>query len=139
MSTTIQRTTTLEIILCTSCGITFAAPDFFLEARRKTGDLFYCPNGHGRVYRESELDKARKEADQLRTQLTASRDQRNAAEAAADTARRSAAATRGHLTRERRRSAAGVCPCCHRSFKQVRAHMRGQHPDFVTEHLGANT
>lgn len=53
---------------------------------------------------------------------------------------RSHSTTRGHLTRERKkkeqletRAANGVCPCCHRTFKQLARHMKTKHPDFPGE------
>lgn len=33
--------------------------------------------------------------------------------------------------RLRRRTAAGVCPCCNRSFVQLARHMKTKHPDHV--------
>lgn len=29
------------------------------------------------------------------------------------------------------RVSAGTCPCCNRSFKQLAAHMKNKHPDYV--------
>jgi hypothetical protein len=34
------------------------------------------------------------------------------------------------MTRIKKRVAAGVCPCCNRSFKDLARHMAGQHPDY---------
>lgn len=48
-----------------------------------------------------------------------------------DRMERSAAAQRGVLTRLKNRVAAGVCPCCHRSFKQLSEHMKMKHPDYT--------
>lgn len=39
-------------------------------------------------------------------------------------------AQKGQNTRLKNRIAAGVCPCCNRSFQNVARHMAGQHPDF---------
>jgi hypothetical protein len=53
---------------------------------------------------------------------------------------RSHAATRGVVTRKkneakklRERARAGVCPCCHRTFKQLAAHMANKHPDYAEQ------
>lgn len=42
-------------------------------------------------------------------------------------------AQKGQNTRLKKRIAAGVCPCCNRSFANLREHMAGQHPDFTGE------
>jgi len=55
---------TLVNMQCGECGIQFAVPDFFNEERKKTGKGWFCPNGHSRVYRESDADKFRRERDQ---------------------------------------------------------------------------
>jgi hypothetical protein len=58
----------------------------------------------------------------------------DAAERATSSPRgRSHAATKGHVTRKKRqleRVASGVCPCCNRSFVNLRRHMKTQHPEF---------
>ena len=45
-------------------------------------------------------------------------------------AERSNRALRGHLTRQRKRAAAGMCPCCRRTFENVARHMESQHPGY---------
>lgn len=44
--------------------------------------------------------------------------------------RRAHAATKGQLTKTKKRIANGVCPCCNRSFANLERHMAGQHPDY---------
>ena len=66
----------------------------------------------------------RRRLRQAEARETHERDQREAAE-------RSLAAQRGVTTKLRKQIAAGVCPCCHRSFQNLRRHMDGQHPDFA--------
>lgn len=44
---------------------------------------------------------------------------------------RSHAATRGHLTRTKKRGGHGVCPCCNRTFQQLARHMKSKHPDYA--------
>jgi hypothetical protein len=123
---TVIRQITLEDVRCGACDITFAAPDYFIAARRQDGAKFYCPNGHTLLFEEGENERLRKRLETCQTQLTHERDQREAAE-------RSNAALRGVVTRktsEARRVANGVCPCCNRSFTNLRRHMSGQHPDY---------
>jgi hypothetical protein len=120
---------TLELIpeTCCNCGIVFGMPDGLLEQRVKDGKSFWCPVGHGMSYTKKET---------LEQELEATRDtlarQRNAtalARAAEDAERRRHAATKGHLTRTKRRANGGVCLDCKRYFKQVDQHRAKMHPE----------
>ena len=53
--------------------------------------------------------------------------ERNARQSAED----SLVAMRGVNTKLKKRVAAGVCPCCQRSFINLRRHMTTQHADYV--------
>lgn len=128
-------TLTPEITLvthqCGECGITFAMPDHFRDQRRETGQGFYCPNGHCRVFTETEAARLRRELaaskrrqEWAESRATHERDQREAAE-------RSNSALRGVVTRTKRRAAAGVCQCCSRTFQDVARHMASQHPNYA--------
>lgn len=97
-----------------------------LDSRRKSGGSFYCPNGHSLSFTETEVDRLRKQLAGKDAALVHVRDQRDAAE-------RALKSQKGANTRLRKRIAHGVCPCCHRTFKQVSAHMDRMHPDYVAE------
>ena len=119
------HTATLVAIECGECGVTFAATETFIAARRADHRTFYCVNGHSRYYpQKSEAEKLRARLRSVEAQLTSTSDQLQATE-------RQRRAQKGQVTRLRNRIAAGVCPCCNRSFQDVRAHMQGQHPDFA--------
>lgn len=118
----------LEVHDCCVCGIHFGVPPRLTQQKREKGGTFYCPNGHQLGWDETELDRLRKQAERARAAQTAANDQRAAAE-------RSNRALRGVITRERRRVANGLCPCCKRSFANLAQHMSGQHPDYVSESL----
>lgn len=131
------HTTCLEVHECGKCGIIWGCPEDYLDARRRDGQTFYCPNGHGRVFRETDLDRERKRATQLERQLASSRDTADRWKQNAERERRSAIAYKGHLTRIRNRIANGVCPVpgCKRSgFTRVMAHIASQHPDWLHDH-----
>jgi len=123
---TITGTLILTTMDCCSCGVVFAAPEVFVQKRRESGENFYCPNGHSLCFRDSEVKRLRRQAEQQAGRLRHLEDQRDAAE-------RSRSALRGVNTRLRRRVAAGVCPCCNRSFQDLARHMAGQHPTFGAE------
>ena len=71
-----QLSTTLDftVMECGGCCVVYALPDAFIEANKKSGKGFYCPNGCSRVF----SDKTRE--DRLREQLKRERIEREQAE-----------------------------------------------------------
>lgn len=117
---------------CISCGVLFALAVDLDNELRQNHKTFYCPWGHGQSYRgKTDVQIAREERDAARSLAERESNRRRAAEAEAAHARRSAAAQRGWNTRIRNRIANGVCPCCTRSFENVRRHMETEHPDYA--------
>jgi hypothetical protein len=134
MGATVQFIVDLESTTCCKCGVVFAFDADLMQQRRRDHQTFYCPAGHPLHFGgESDLDalkkqlrKATQAADQLRAEVTHQRDQREAAE-------RSLRATRAAHTRTKNRIAAGVCPCCSRTFQNLGEHMANKHPTYVEE------
>lgn len=56
-------TVSLTRTSCATCGIVFAVPAQWLDERRGDGDRFYCPNGHGLSFGETEAQRLRKELE----------------------------------------------------------------------------
>ena len=122
---TIIESTVLITATCPSCGVLHAFPqrlkdvdDRGVGGRRR---FFFCPNGHEWYYPaetvEVKLARERARADQLaakardlETDLAVERNKR-------------------HKLRARIRN--GVCPCCHRSFQNVRRHIACRHPGYA--------
>lgn len=131
MPTTIAIETTLEMVVCCNCGMSFAVPDVVLRERKRDHKLFYCPAGHSQYFPgESDIEKLKKElkkAQQFAKEMDAARihaeDQRQAAE------RSRRAAVAAH-TRTKNRIAAGLCPCCNRHFDNLQGHMETKHPEY---------
>lgn len=130
---TFTTATTYEVITCPThgCGVTLAITKAFATRRRNDGKTFYCLWGHTLSYGETREDELKREAVLLRQQLDQAEAEARNARLHAIAQKRSAAAYRGHLTRIRRRIAHGVCPCCRRTFKQVRQHIKNKHPELV--------
>lgn len=131
-------TATFEDCTCCVCGITFYVPDNWNRERRERHDSFYCPNGHSQHY------PSKTDAEKLREQLAREkhrneqseamlRDQRDRARDETGRQRRFTAAARGQVTKIKNRVKNGVCPCCNRSFTNLRRHMTSQHPDWTPE------
>ena len=62
---------TLSVITCSECGVDFGVPDAFERARREDHRTFWCPNGHGQVFRgKTEAEKLREELERIARTLT---------------------------------------------------------------------
>jgi hypothetical protein len=111
-------------IVCCNCGIEFGVPDEWETNRRRDHQSFWCPNGHAQSYVvKSDVEKLRDELEQERRNSLNTREKLAAAERAQGRAEKS-------LERHKKRSAAGVCPCCNRTVKQLAQHMASKHADF---------
>lgn len=129
---------------CFQCGVVFAMPRTLHNTCRRDKQTFYCPNGHGQAYTQSE-------ADRLRAALQKQQQETEAAKAQAERERRwrlegaderrhlerRLAAQRGVTTRMKNRVAAGVCPCCNRTFTNLQRHMATKHAGFLAEEVQA--
>ena len=116
-----------EVETCCKCGMAFAMPLDFQNRRRNDRQSFYCPAGHGQHY------TGKTEEQKLRDQLAA----RDASLARAQEQVQTLASERDHITKAHKKMRArvmnGVCPCCNRSFSNLREHMKTQHADFGSE------
>jgi hypothetical protein len=117
-------TFTAELVIETCwCGMRHAVPRELVEHMRRqhadgeTQTGVYCPVGHMWVIAgEGRATRLRRQLDELGAQLTATADQ--------------LAAAQREAVRHRKRTAAGVCPACKRSFVQLARHIKNQHPNY---------
>ena len=132
MRETMTFTGTLVVTNCW-CGTTYAVPkELYDHVHRQHDDGrrqqdIYCPLGHAWTFAgDGEAERQRKRAEQLERKL-ANREEDLRSE------RASHSATKGLLTKERKRAARGVCPHpeCKRSFVDVARHVRTKHPELV--------
>ena len=115
----------LQTWSCGECGIRMAVALSAWEGRQKTGKDFYCFNGHCRVFRDTTEKKLQRDLDR-------ERQVREAAEARAGKAEQNLAQVTKAHRKMRERVMNGVCPCCNRSFANLREHMKSEHADFGT-------
>lgn len=114
-------------ITCCKCGIEFWVPDHWHTKRKEDHEWFYCPNGHQQHFvGETEAERLRRERDRLQQRIAERDDEIKSLEG-----RRRAAL--GQVTKLRNRVRNGVCPCCSRSFTNLRQHMETKHPDWKAE------
>lgn len=126
--------TRLKVMGCPTCGVTYAIPATLQANAQAAGHrqiVWYCPNGHELGYNgpsdaEKKAADAEARAREAERRALAERDLRY------DTERR-LSAQKGATTRAKNRHAAGLCPVCRRSFRQLRTHVAKMHPDFDPE------
>lgn len=123
MSTLTDTYTGTLVIRTCWCGIRHAMPSG-LDDHVDNGGSAFCPLGH--EYVRNVRTEAQIERDK-NARLEAQLDQVRARAAHLEASRR---AHKGANTRLRRRVAAGVCPCCNRTFQNLARHVASQHPDF---------
>lgn len=114
---------------CYTCGMPFAIPDWLDKQAREKGRAWICPGcGSRTVYSKTKVqelqEKLEKERQRAYSREKHLEDQRQAAE-------RSLRATKGQVTKLKKRIGRGVCPCCNRHFANVERHMASQHPEYV--------
>jgi len=135
MSTTyvndVVYTTEIVAITCRECGLVFGLSKEFIAGRRKDHRSFYCPNGHSHYYPQKNTE------EQLRRQLEAARSLAQRESNRRQSAEYQARAYKGQVTKVKRRIGKGVCPCCNRSFPQLRDHMAEKHPDYAETEVQA--
>jgi hypothetical protein len=115
----------IEIHCCGECGVIFGVSEGLMDIRRNDHRNWYCPNGHIWAF------TGENEEERLKRQLSFERDRSARLAATAAQAEASLRTTKGVVTKLKKRVAAGVCPCCNRSFQDLARHMTTQHPDFA--------
>jgi hypothetical protein len=135
----VERKLRLLTETCNQCNAVFAMEEELQQQRLADKRGFYCPNGHMMTYMgKSETDKLRDQLNEERRQRQSAeqrvamwQDEAREAEERAKKERARANGYKGHATRITKRAKAGVCPCCNRSFENLRRHMTTKHPQFT--------
>lgn len=106
---------TFVTVTCCNCGIEFGLRSEWNDRLMADGNKwFYCPSGHRQHYTETVSDRLRRERDRLKQQLAQKDDE--------------IAAAKKEAERLAKRTKAGLCPCCNRSFTNLKRHMASKHP-----------
>lgn len=113
------------MITCAECGIHFAVPAHYQNCRAEDHKTFWCPNGHQQSYRrETEADKYKRLYNDEAAKMVPLREKYEAE-------KRAHTRIKKKLKSVETRAAAGVCPCCNRTFKQLAEHMKSNHQGFM--------
>lgn len=115
----------LDVIQCGCCDIWFAIPEAKHDKMKSNGVYIYCPNGHYIGYDKSEISKLKDKLEQANKQIANTQFELM-------TERNAHQSTQRKLRRTMKRVSNGICPCCNRQFVNLRRHMEGKHPDYVS-------
>ncbi len=130
----LARGVQLEVHQCGTCGVIFGIEDTYMVERRRDHKGWKCPNGHSFVFNgPSDIELARREAQEARSRAQRAEAREDNTRALLKHEERSHAATKGHLTRGKKRAKAALCPVpgCHRHFVNMERHLETKHPDFT--------
>lgn len=137
VSTVLEFTQRLSTETCATCGVLFAMPANMMTAcRENPSKWFYCPSGHEQHYGTSEATRLKRQLEAKEKALENASRREAWLREEKEQVERSLSATRGVVTRMKRRAGAGTCPACKRTFKQVARHMQSQHPDYCADEKG---
>ena len=130
---------TFQVVNCANCGVPFGITDD-LYRRVVTDAIGFvsCPAcGRQSHWQESEdqkrikrlqreLESAKRRADTSQRRAECEADRRLEAE-------HRLRATKGVVTKMKKRVGKGVCPCCNRHFGNLQKHMESKHPDYTED------
>ena len=123
---------------CWRCKCEVWLPTSLYKAAKHSSRIsFFCAYGHEAIFSEgeTEADKLRRERDRLAQQMAEREDRIKKLIDAANTTDQMYRKLKAEKTKLVKRSAAGTCPCCKRTFRQMALHMAKQHPDFKAEEV----
>ncbi len=141
-ATTYVARTDLTTINCGECGGVYAIAQRYHQTCYEEGSAWNCPYckvGWGFACNNGENDRLRR---QLKAALSAEQRERAAHDqtrSALEHTERRRRAEKAAKTRVRNRVAAGVCPCCNRTFQNLARHMQSQHPEVVRNAKGGGS
>lgn len=128
MTITIEHKTKLNLFECSACAAHIALTLDFERVLRGNHREFYCPNGHSQYFpSQSEAERLRQALHAAELEKTRLTQQVKDAVEARDRLAIQQAISERETARLKKRAAAGVCPCCNRTFVQLQRHMKTQH------------
>lgn len=113
---------------CGTCAVWHTIPEIVYKCYEAEGGFWHCPNGHRRGFRkgadETERENTRRERDRLKQDAARLADDLVAQQRRAEEAEKK-------ILQIKRRAAAGVCPCCNRTFLNIQRHMKSKHANVI--------
>jgi hypothetical protein len=128
-----QTVVQLTQINCGECGGTYAINERYREQQYQKGGTWTCPYckvGWGYSH-DNENSRLKGRLAEAEARERAERERKDRALSEANQLRYSLRSQKASTTRIRNRVAHDVCPCCTRSFTNLRRHMDTKHPEYV--------
>lgn len=111
---------------CITCGVVIGLEASLYDERVRDHVNFFCPNGHSQHFMgETHEEKLKRELEVQRKFAENANKRREWAEQEAKKAKEAETRAKKKLTRVKN----GVCPCCNRSFQNLKRHMATKHPE----------
>lgn len=120
---------TMITVKCCECGTVFGmTSDLQKRFLNDHNKMFFCPNGHKQHYIGKTDAQKLKEAQE---EMIKQRDARYREELAKNEALKKIRLLDAKIKRIHN----GVCPCCNRSFENLRRHMETKHPEELKKFI----
>lgn len=120
-------TVTLTTEICCNCGMPFAMPSTLQQKYEEDGGTFYCPKGHPQHYTTTKAQKHQQQIERMQREHAL---QLNTVKTELEDKKREVINLKTKKTKLEKRIAAGVCPCCNRTFQDLANHMKTKHPKY---------
>lgn len=117
---------------CCKCYAVFAMTTDTVRRLKRERLTFWCPYcGTSQHYTgKSAEQELREEKRRLEQRLASEQSRHDQTRADRDHEKKRRAAFQGVAKKMKNRIGKGVCPCCNRSFENIRRHMETKHPEF---------
>lgn len=130
--TQVNFTAELVSITCGSCGGIYAIAARYYQEKYQKGGYWHCPYCQcGWGFGTSEIDRIKAQLATKEREIEQERKRKEWAEQEARVTERRRRALKGQITKVKKRIGHGVCPCCNRSFENLRRHMATKHPTYA--------
>jgi hypothetical protein len=119
----------IMVVACATCFVPFGISAELQEKRQNDHEAFYCPSGHDNYYSgPSQYERRAKEAEQAQLAAQAKLNEERHLRLVAENALKKETQKRKKIEK---RIAAGVCPCCNRTFEDLQKHMQTKHKGYA--------
>jgi len=131
MTFIINKSVQFETTDCCVCGVVFAVHAAFLNERKEDKKSFFCPNGHSQSFVKSTTQILQQQINKLKTEKDEAERARYSLHNQLSEKQEEVKKLKSNIAKRNKRIAAGVCPCCNKTVKQLAAHMKSKHPEQI--------
>jgi len=130
---------TFHVVSCYTCGVNFGINgEVYTRAVENKEGSVYCPVCSKGMHwtGKTEVENVR---ERMQRKIDTTKRHNRYLEEKVDRTEKSLRATKGVVTKIKKRVGNGICPCCNRSFKNLHRHMESKHPGFKETIHGIET